>query len=118
FGYDVARAIGAMAEPGFHYDRSNVHPFFPVMTRPFGLALGLVGITPGMAAILLNAGAGGLALLTMAWYLRARGVSRTDTLLGVLLTASGATWIFQSALPSTPIFSMTVIGLGNMLLIW
>jgi hypothetical protein len=117
FGFDIDRTIRGIADPNFYYDRSNVHPLFTTLLRPFARLVRSLGITVGMAAIIVNAAAGAWGLLATAWYLRLRAAARLDVCLATLTMASGTTWMFQSALPSTPIFSMLFIALIHVLLV-
>lgn len=117
WGSDVVRNITNMTEPGMN-DRSNVHPLFAATVRPFALLIQAFGVTRGISAILLNAAAGALGLIILAAYLRLRAVARVDTLLVVLLVASSATWLLQSAVPGTYIFSVCMIGLTQLLTLW
>lgn len=117
WGSDVVRNITNMTEAGMN-DRSNVHPLFAAIVRPFCLLIQKLGITKGISAILMNAAAGAAGLFVLAAYLRLRAVSRIDTLLVVLLMASSATWLLQTAVPGTYIFSLCVIGLTQLLVAW
>lgn len=115
FGFDIERNIRDISEPG-HNGRSNAHPLMAHFCKPFAIAIQSLGITQGVSAIIFNSMAGALGLLITAWYLRLRGVGRLDSWLICALMASSTTFIFQSALPGTYIFSFCVIGLSNILL--
>ena len=117
FGCDIARNLRNISEPGYS-ERSNVHPLFTVVIKPFGLLIQRLGITQGVSAIIVNAAAGGFGLLLTAFYLRLRGLTRLDTLLVTLLMGSSAAWIVASTLPGTYLFSLCVIAASNLLLIW
>ena len=117
-GFDIARAIDLMTVPYFN-DRNNVHPLFAYLLKPMGLFIVRTGlVTPGVAAIILNAAFGVLGLWVTAFYLRLRRVARLDAFLLTLIMAGSINWICQSAFPSTPVFSLSVIALTYCLLLW
>lgn len=117
-GFDVSLNIDNMTQPHFN-SRNNVHPLFAFLIKPLGLLVIKTGfVTRGVAAILVNAAFGVLGLWLTAWYLRLRRVGRLDTFLLVLVMAGSIGWICQSAIPSSPCFSLCVIALTHILLVW
>jgi hypothetical protein len=116
FGSDVSRNIRTIGYLGAD-ERSNVHPLFATATRPLAQLLQLLGITPGVSAIIVTAAAAALGLVLTAAYFRLRGIGRAGSLVGMSLMAASATWSFQAPLPGTGIFHVWVLAALNCLLV-
>lgn len=121
FGIDAQRNIQILTEPGNRdadMARSNVHPLFPILFKPWAPLIQRLHITPAISGIIVNAAAGAGALLLVAWYFRRRRLPRADAWNLTFLLASSATWVCMSAIPGTYIFSLNFIILSFILAHW
>lgn len=122
FGIDSQRHIEILTEPGLHNpadrERTNVHPLFSPLVKPWGQILQKIGISKGISGVIVNAAAGACALILAAWFFRRRGVARLDVWLLTLLMGASSTWISMSVIPGPYIFSLNVIILTFILAEW
>lgn len=122
FGVDAGRNMAIFTQPGLHnkadFERSNVHPLFSPVVKPWARFIQLFGVTPGTSAVIVNSAAAALGLLLAGWYLARRKLDNFDVLLLVVLMGASATWVCLSPIPGSYMFSLCVIILSFVMTQW
>ena len=122
FGVDTLRFMEIFTEPGIHnqadLERSNVHPLFSIMIKPWAPLVQKLGLTKGVSAVVVNAAGGAIALLLAAWFFIRRKMDLIEAWLLTLLMGASATWVCMSAIPASYIFSLSLIILSFIMTDW
>jgi len=109
FDADAKRVVHDLARhDGTHY-RTKVHPLFVLSLNPLGLALKSVVARPRLAALVLNAGAAGAAVVLFRALLRRLGIGASRARLWTVLFATSATQLFFGLLPESYSFSSAAL---------
>jgi hypothetical protein len=116
FGADVDRVIYDMTAAGADHSYTTVHPLFVLFLNPAGALLTKVLGSRVVAAVTLNAAAGGLCVALAHRFFRRVGAGLVRGILYAFILGSSSAHLFYGAVPETWIFTACGITLLFLLL--